>query len=111
MDTIDKLRMGPVDGGGRPAYELLPGGIAPFNAEKIALALSMKEKGATIAMDVKPSTVMYLNRRGANLRIVAGWRNQQPNWVMGRSDIGDAVPDRRYAIQLRGLSAGVGGPG
>ena len=123
---IDKVRMGPacyhvlhvlppmvahemnffvdeglVDGDGRPAYELLAGGMAPFNAEKIALAQSMKEKGATIAMDVKPSTVMYLNRRGASLRIIAGWRNQQPNWVMGRSDIKDLANLRGRIVGLK----------
>jgi len=78
---------GLVDASGRPAYDILPGGMSPFNAEKIALAQSMKEKGATIAMDVKPSTVVYLNRRGANLRIVAGWRNQQPNMVMAKPEV------------------------
>lgn len=126
MTTIDRLRMGPacyhvlhvlppmtahemnffvdeglVDGNGRPAYDLLPGGISPFNAEKIALAQSMKEKGATIAMDVKPSSVMYLNRRGANLRIVAGWRNQQPNWVMGKSEIKDLGALRGRVVGLK----------
>src|SRR5918911_3614316 len=128
MNAIERLRMGPacyhvlhvlppmtahemnffvdeglVDAAGRPAYELLPGGIAPFNAEKIALAQSMKEKGASIAMDVKPSTVMYLNRRGASLRIVACWRNQQPNWVMGRSDIKDLAALRGRLVGLKGL--------
>ena len=123
---IDKVRMGPacyhvlhvlppttahemnffvdeglVDEHGRPAYEILPGGMSPFNAEKIALAQSMKEKGATIAMDVKPSTVMYLNRRGANLRIVAGWRNQQPQWVMGKSDIKDLAGLRGRVVGLK----------
>ncbi|HLH22108.1 MAG TPA: ABC transporter substrate-binding protein [Chloroflexota bacterium] len=123
---IDKVRMGPacyhvlhvlppmvahemnyfVDEGllddyGNPAYELLPGGMAPFNAEKIALAQSMKEKGATIAMDVKPSTVVYLNRRGATLRIIAGWRNQQSNWVMGKPEIPDLAGLRGRLVGLK----------
>src|SRR6476469_1923986 len=80
---------GLVDAHGNPAYELLSGGLAPFNAEKTSLAQAMKEKGVQIAMDVKPSSVVYLNRRGANLRIIAGWRNQQSNWVMGKPDIRD----------------------
>ena len=42
----------------------------------------MKAKGACIAMDVKPSSVVYLNRRGADLRIIAGLGNQQPSWVI-----------------------------
>jgi len=110
--SIDRLRMGPacyhvlhilppmvahemnyfveeglVDRNGKPAYDLVPGGISPFNAEKTSLAQAMKEKGMHIAMDVKPSSVVYLNRRGARLRIIAGWRNQSPNWVMGRPGI------------------------
>ncbi|HEX6512872.1 MAG TPA: ABC transporter substrate-binding protein [Chloroflexota bacterium] len=122
---IDRLRMGPacyhvlhilppmvahemnffvdeglVDRNGRPAYDILPGGLSPFNAEKTSLAQSMKEKGAHIAMDVKPSSVVYLNRRGANLRIIAGWRNQQPNWVMGK-------PEIRSLAELRGQLVGL----
>jgi hypothetical protein len=92
---------GLVDDAGRPAYEILSGGIAPFNAEKIALAQSMKEKGATIAMDVKPSTVVYLNRRGARLRIIAGWRNQQPNWVMGQKGVKDLADLRGRLVGLK----------
>lgn len=78
---------GLVDRNGKPAYDLIPGGLSPFNAEKTSLAQSMKEKGIHIAMDVKPSSVVYLNRRGAKLRIIAGWRNQSPSWVMGKSHI------------------------
>jgi ABC-type amino acid transport substrate-binding protein len=78
---------GLVDRNGRPAYDILPGGLSPFNGEKTTLAQCMKEKGAHIAMDVKPSSVVYLNRRGAKLRIIAGWRNQSPNWVMGKPHI------------------------
>lgn len=110
--SIDRLRMGPacyhvlhvlppmvahemnffveeglVDRNGKPAYDIVTGGLSPFNAEKTSLAQSMKEKGMHIAMDVKPSSVVYLNRRGAKLRIIAGWRNQSPNWVMGKSNI------------------------
>jgi ABC-type nitrate/sulfonate/bicarbonate transport system substrate-binding protein len=78
---------GLVDDYGDRAYDLLPGGIAPFNAERESLAQCMKERGVSIAMDVKPSTVAYLNRRGAKLRIIAGWRNQQHNWLMSRPEI------------------------
>ncbi|MFI5270142.1 MAG: ABC transporter substrate-binding protein, partial [Chloroflexota bacterium] len=78
---------GLVDRQGRPCYELITGGMAPYGTEKTALAQALKEKGALIAMDVKPSTVGYLNRRGARLRIIAGWRNQNTSWVMGQPGI------------------------
>src|SRR5438270_318332 len=77
------------------------GGIAPFNAEKMSLAQAMKEKGIQLAMDVKPSSVVYLNRRGANLRIIAGWRNQQSNWVMGKPDIRDLAGLRGRLVGLK----------
>src|SRR4051794_31774722 len=90
-----------VDEHGDYAYELLPGGLAPFNAEKTALAQAMKEKGAPIAMDVKPSSVVYLNRRGAKLRIIAGWRNQQSQLVMGKPDIKDLAGLRGRLVGLK----------
>jgi hypothetical protein len=92
---------GLVDADGWPGYELLPGGIAPFNAEKQALAQCMKEKGASVVMDVKPSSVVYLNRRGADLRIIAGWRNQQPSWVMSRPGIDDLRALRGQTVGLK----------
>ena len=73
------------DGSG--AYQLLEGGLVPFNVERLALDQAMKERGVSIAMDVRPSSVVYLNRRGADLRIIAGWRNQMHNWVMATKDI------------------------
>ena len=122
---IDKLRMGPacyhtfhvfppmvahemnffvdeglVDRTGRPAYEIVPGGISPFNAEKASLAQAMKEKGIHIAMDVKPSTVVYLNRRGAKLRIICGWRNQQPTWIIGARDVPTLADARGRVVGL-----------
>ncbi len=92
---------GLVDRNGRPAYDILPGGLSPFNAEKISLAQSMKEKGAHIAMDVKPSSVVYLNRRGAKLRIIAGWRNQSPSWVMGKSHINSLADLKGQLVGLK----------
>lgn len=91
---------GLVDGDGRPVYVIQQGGLTPFNAEKVALAQAMKERGVSIVMDVKPSTVLYLNRRGADLRIIAGWRNQNHNWVMAR-------PGIETLTQLRGKSVGL----
>jgi hypothetical protein len=91
---------GLVDRNGRPAYDILPGGLSPFNGEKTSLAQCMKEKGAHIAMDCKPSSIVYLNRRGAKLRIIAGWRNQSPSWVMGKPGI-EALTD------LKGKTVGL----
>jgi len=51
-------------------------------------------------MDVKPSSVVYLNRRGAKLRIIAGWRNQSPSWVMG-------TPHVRSLSDLKGQLVGL----
>lgn len=122
---IDKVRMGPacyhvlhvlppmvahemnffvdeglVDDSGRPAYEIVPGGLTPLGSEKQWLAAAMREKGISIAMDLKPSTIVYLNRRGAKLSIIAGWRNHQTNWVMG-------VPGVQSLADLRGRLVGL----
>jgi hypothetical protein len=91
---------GLVDRNGRPCYELVTGGMAPYGTEKAALLQAMKEKGVLIAMDVKPSTVGYLNRRGGDLRIIAGWRNQNTSWVMGQRDV-EALTD------LKGRTVGL----
>lgn len=92
---------GLVDDLGDPVYEILQGGLTPFNAEKQALAQAMKEKGVSIAMDVKPSTVLHLNRRGADLRIIAGWRNQNHNWVMSRPEITEIGQLRNRVVGLK----------
>jgi hypothetical protein len=97
------LDEGLVKQSGQPAFETLPGGLTPFNVEKISLAQAMKERGVTVATDVKPSTVGYLNRRGAKLRIVAGWLNHQPTWVMSRAEIRDPAELRGRAVGLRDL--------
>ena len=38
-------------------------------------------------MDVKPSTVAFLQQQGKGLRIIAGWRNQMAFFVVGRSGL------------------------
>lgn len=88
------------DGDGRPSYELVPGGLSPFTFEKETLAQAMKERDMDIAMDVHPSTVVYLHSRGHDLHIVAGWRNQQPSLLV-------AAPPIRRLTELRGKRVGV----
>jgi hypothetical protein len=60
------------DEDGNPSYEIVRGGMAPFMFEKETLAQRMKELNIDIAMDVKPSTVAYLQKQGHDLYIVAG---------------------------------------
>jgi len=75
------------DEDGKPSYEIVRGGLAPFMFEKETLAQRMKELDIDIAMDVKPSTVAYLQKQGHDLYIVAGWRNNMPHHLVGRNDI------------------------
>jgi ABC-type nitrate/sulfonate/bicarbonate transport system substrate-binding protein len=92
---------GLVDRNGRPCYDLLAGGMVPYGSEKTALAQAMKEKGVHITMDIKPSTVWYLNRRGAKLRIIAGWRNQHGSWIMGKPGINAMADVRGKLVGLK----------
>ena len=88
------------DEDGLPNYEIVPGGLAPFMFEKETLAQRMKEQSIDIAMDVKPSTVSYLQAQGHDLRIVAGWRNQADNHLISQ-------PDIKRIEDLRGRRIGV----
>lgn len=72
---------------GNPSYEIITGGLAPFTFETETLGQAMKECGIDVAMDVHPSTVAHQSRRGHDLFIVAGWRNQQANHVVARKPI------------------------
>ena len=50
--------------------------------EKLGISQAMKEKSVDIALDVQSRTVFYQRARGADLYIIAGWRNQHTNvWV------------------------------
>ena len=75
------------DEDGKANYEIIRGGIAPFMFEKETLAQRMKEQDIDIAMDVKPSTVAYLQKKGHELYIVAGWRNNMPHHLVSASSI------------------------
>jgi ABC-type nitrate/sulfonate/bicarbonate transport system substrate-binding protein len=54
---------------------IYPGGLVPSMVERIALRLAMKEKAIDIVTDCKVETVLYQNSIGADLYIIAGWRN------------------------------------
>lgn len=84
----------------QPDYEIIRGGMAPFMFEKETLAQRMKELDIDVAMDVKPSTVAYLQKRGHDLYIVAGWRNNHPNHLVARKEI-------ESLEQLKGKRIGV----
>ena len=75
------------DAEGEPTYELVPWGLAPFTFEKETLAQTMLERDMDVAMDVHPATVAYLYSRGHDLHIIAGWRNQQPTFVVGAAGL------------------------
>lgn len=85
---------------GSPTYELVKGSHAPFMFEKVALAQSMKEHSVDVCMDVKPSTVAYLQTEGHDLHIIAGWRNQMPDYIVGRPGIDSlrALRGRRIGV-------------
>ncbi len=72
---------------GNPSYEIITGGLAPFTFETETLGQAMKECGIDVAMDVHPSTVAHQSRRGHDLFIVAGWRNQQANHLVAGKPI------------------------
>jgi hypothetical protein len=96
---------GLVNSSGMPAIETLAASICPFNAEKVALAQRFKENAANAAPDVKPSTVVYLNRRGARLRIVGGWLNRHSGWLVGRQNVRQLGDLRGRIIGLKDLGS------
>lgn len=78
------------DRNGQESYDFAWGGLAPFTSEKETLQQAIKERGIDVAQDVKPTTVAYSHYTPSKLpqiKIIAGWRNQQPNYVMAREGI------------------------
>lgn len=107
-------------GDGSPAYELLTDSMVPFGLEKLGISQAMKEKSVDIALDVQSRTVFYQRARGADLYIIAGWRNQHTNvWVAPphiksladlkgkRVGISDFNSIRHWAIQIQLKKAGL----
>lgn len=95
---------GLVDETGRLTYELAPHGHAPFMFEKVALGQTMKERGIDITVDVKPSTIAYMQAHGHAVSIIAGWRNQMPELLIGQpglTSLGDLRGKRIGVIDLQ----------
>ena len=105
---------------GSLAYTISHDSMLPFGLEKLAIAQAMKEKSVDIALDVQPRTVFYQRARGADLYIIAGWRNQHTNVWIGpphikslqdlkgkRVGISDFNSIRHWAIQIQLKKAGL----
>jgi len=75
------------DDDGRETYQLIPESHAPFMYERDTLWQTLKERGIDLTMDTKPSTIAHSRIHGKELFIIAGWRNQQPFYVMARPGI------------------------
>ena len=88
------------DGDGFPAYEIIGGGLVPFGLEKMGLTQAMKERSIDIALDILTPTVFFQRARGADLYIIAGWRNQRANVVV-------SSPDIKSLAELKGRRIGV----
>ena len=84
------------------------------------ISQAMKEKSVDIALDVQSRTVFFQRARGADLYIIAGWRNQHTNvWVAPphiksladlkgkRVGISDFNSIRHWAIQIQLKKAGL----
>jgi ABC-type nitrate/sulfonate/bicarbonate transport system substrate-binding protein len=108
------------DKDGSPAYEILRDSMVPFGLEKLGISQAMKEKSVDIALDVQSRTVFFQRGRGADLYIIAGWRNQHTNvWVAPphikslselkgkRVGISDFNSIRHWAIQIQLKKAGL----
>jgi ABC-type nitrate/sulfonate/bicarbonate transport system substrate-binding protein len=94
--------------------------MVPFGLEKLGIAQAMKEKSVDIALDVQSRTIFFQRARGADVYIIAGWRNQHTNaWVGAphikslkdlkgkRVAISDFNSLRHWAIQVQLGKAGL----
>ncbi len=105
---------------GSPAYEIVSDPMVPFGLEKLGISQAMKEKSVDIALDVQSRTVFFQRARGADLYVIAGWRNQHTNVWVGpphiksladlkgkRVGISDFNSIRHWAIQIQLKKAGL----
>lgn len=85
---------------GTLAYEIPTQAMVPFGLEKLGISQAMKERSVDIALDVQSRTVFFQRARGADLYIIAGWRNQHTNvWV--------APPHIKSLAELKGKRVGI----
>ena len=85
---------------GSSAYEILRDSMVPFGLEKLGISQAMKEKSVDIALDVQSRTVFFQRARGADLYIIAGWRNQTTGVFV-------APPDIKSLQDLKGKRVGI----
>jgi ABC-type nitrate/sulfonate/bicarbonate transport system substrate-binding protein len=105
---------------GLPGYEILRDPMVPFGLEKLGIAQGMKERSVDIALDVQSRTIFFQRARGADVYIIAGWRNQVPGVIVGpphikslqdvkghRVGISDYNSIRHWALQVQLRKAGL----
>jgi ABC-type nitrate/sulfonate/bicarbonate transport system substrate-binding protein len=105
---------------GSLGYQILRDAMVPFGLEKLGISQAMKEKSVDIALDVQSRTVFYQRGRGADIYIIAGWRNQHTNAWVGpphikslkdlkgkRVGISDFNSLRHWGIQIQLRKAGL----
>jgi len=85
---------------GSLVYQILRDAMVPFGLEKLGISQAMKEKSVDIALDVQSRTVFYQRARGADVYIIAGWRNQHTvAWV--------GPPHIKSLKELKGKRVGI----
>ena len=105
---------------GSHGYEILRDPMVPFGLEKLGIAQGMKERSVDIALDVQSRTIFFQRARGADVYIIAGWRNQRPGAIIGpphikslkdlkgkRVGISDWNSIRHWALQIQLRKAGL----
>ncbi len=105
---------------GSLGYEIVRDAMVPFGLEKLGISQAMKEKSIDIALDVQSRTIFFQRARGADVYIIAGWRNQHTNAWVGpphikslkdlkgkRVGISDFNSLRHWAIQIQLSKAGL----
>jgi ABC-type nitrate/sulfonate/bicarbonate transport system substrate-binding protein len=94
--------------------------MVPFGLEKLGISQAMKEKSVDIALDVQSRTIFFQRSRGADVYIIAGWRNQHTAAWVGpphieslkdlkgkRVGISDFNSIRHWGIQIQLRKAGL----
>jgi hypothetical protein len=105
---------------GSLAYQILRDPMVPFGLEKLGISQAMKEKSVDIALDVQSRTIFFQRSRGADVYIIAGWRNQHTAAWVGpphikslkdlkgkRVGISDFNSIRHWGIQIQLRKAGL----
>src|SRR5215510_11010342 len=105
---------------GSLAYEIIRDPMVPFGLEKLGISQAMKEKSVDIALDVQSRTIFFQRSRGADIYVIAGWRNQHTAAWVGpphikslkdlkgkRVGISDFNSLRHWGIQIQLRKAGL----